>query len=66
MNDLAASGGLPDIVQCCVATLNLLERDHDKTVREHFHNGLCVTCGDTGRDAIPWSELFKKGREYDG
>jgi hypothetical protein len=64
MNDLATSGRMPDIAQCCVATLNLLGKDHDKTMREHFRDGKCVTCADTGRDAIPWAELFMKGREY--
>ncbi len=56
---------LPQIVQCPVATLNLLQQDAENYAavrKEHFEDNRCITCMDMNRDALPWSELFKEKR----
>ncbi len=56
-------GALPDNARCCVETLRLLAEDYERALEEHFEDRFCITCADTGRDAIPWTELFTQGRQ---
>ncbi len=56
----------PTVVKCPISTLGLLSgtsQKYDEVMKEHFEDGKCITCMDLDRDAIPWSELFSKGRQ---
>jgi hypothetical protein len=55
---------VPTDAVCVVSALDLLLNDMKKAKAEHFNeDNVCITCMDTGRDAIPWTELFTKGRQ---
>ena len=63
MNKVTAASELPRNVTCCVMFLDPFSSDYEETLKNHFKNRICVTCMDTGRDAMPWSELFTIGRQ---
>ena len=58
----------PSNAGCIVVVLDLLKRkDRGEVMAQHFDSSgsMCITCMNTGYDAIPWTELFKKGRDHE-